>query len=52
MRSRGFVGRGGYKDGDRSITTWWNGNTRQCVNMAVADGRVANISAIPEGNCR
>lgn len=51
MRMRGFTGRGGYKDGERSITTWWNGSTRQCVHMAVADGRVANISAIPEDNC-
>lgn len=52
MRSRGFTGRGGYKDGEHSMTTWWNASTRQCVSMAVQDGRVAHLSAIPESNCR
>jgi hypothetical protein len=52
LRARGFASRGGYKEGNRSINTWWNGNTRQCVNVAVQDGRVANVSPIPDSNCR
>jgi hypothetical protein len=51
LRTRGFAPRGAYKEGGRSIGMWWNGNTRQCVHVVVADGRVANVSAIPEGNC-
>jgi hypothetical protein len=51
MARRSFVQKGGYKSGNQAISTWWNANTRQCVNAAVSDGRVQSISPIVEGNC-
>lgn len=51
MRSRGFVGKGGYQQSGRAISTWWNASTRQCLNMAVRDGRVESLSPIAENSC-
>ncbi|EJL30925.1 hypothetical protein [Novosphingobium sp. AP12] len=46
MQSRGFRNVGGLKSGNTSYTYWYNGRTRQCVQMGVADGRVQNVSDI------
>jgi hypothetical protein len=51
MARRGFVQKGGYQSGNQAISTWWNADTRQCLNAAVSDGRVQSISPIVEGNC-
>lgn len=52
MARRGFSNKGGYKDQDTSYTTWWNKSTRECVSVATRDGRVDNMRAVSEGNCR
>jgi hypothetical protein len=51
LRARGFVDKGGYKQGERAFSKWWNGGTRQCLNMVVRDGRVERLESIVEGNC-
>ena len=51
MRSRGFSDTGGYKQGNKSIVTWYNGGTRQCVKSVTKDGRIKRIESIAEGNC-
>lgn len=51
LNARGFVTKGGYKDGDRAVTIWWNRGTRQCLSMVVRDGRVKKLEPIVEGNC-
>jgi hypothetical protein len=51
LNQRGFVAKGGYKSGNQSITTWWNGSTRQCLHVVTSDGRMQTISPLAEGNC-
>ena len=51
MRARGFRDTGGYKQGNKSFTTWWNSGTRQCVQMVTKNGKVKHIEPINEGNC-
>jgi hypothetical protein len=51
LRSRGFVDKGGYKQGDRSYVMWWNGQTRQCIKVATRQGRIDSVEGIVEGNC-
>ncbi len=46
MGRRGFRNVGGLKSGMTSYTYWFNARTRQCVQMGVADGRVANITDV------
>lgn len=46
MRTRGFQNRNTYKVGDASYQVWWNGNTRQCVQVIVSDGRYENVRDI------
>jgi hypothetical protein len=50
-RSRGFIYVDGYKQGNKSIVTWWNPNTRQCVNSVTQNGRFKDIGKIDIGNC-
>ena len=52
LRSRGFRNTSGYKANDRSYTYWWNGNTRQCINAAVFDGRIELIQSTAESYCQ
>ena len=52
MQSRGFIHKGGYKQGGTSFTTWWNASTRQCVSVATEQGHVQKVKAIFEGNCQ
>lgn len=51
FRSRGFSDMGGYKQGNKSIVTWWNARTRQCVNSITKNGRIKDIDKINVGNC-
>jgi hypothetical protein len=51
IAQRGFVRKGGYQGGGAANSMWWNGSTRQCVAVVVADGRVRSINPIVEGNC-
>jgi hypothetical protein len=51
LRARGFSGKGGYKQDDRAFSMWWNGGTRQCLNMVVREGRVERLESINENNC-
>ncbi len=51
LRARGFAPRGGYQDGNRAVSMWWNQSTRQCLSMVVRDGRVNKLDAIDENNC-
>jgi hypothetical protein len=51
LRARGFTQKGGYQQDGRAISMWWNGSTRQCLNMAVRDGRVERLEPIVENNC-
>ena len=43
LRDRGFQDVDGFKTGSTSYTIWWNGRTRQCLQMATADGRADSI---------
>jgi hypothetical protein len=52
LRTRGFSDKGGYKERDRSHVTWWNAQTRQCVDVVTRDGRIDSIQDIAEGNCQ
>ena len=52
MNRLGFRNVGGYKTDDASITTWWNPNGDQCVNVTTRDGRVAATESIFAGNCK
>lgn len=46
MRSRGFRNVDGFKSGNTSYTIWWNGRTRQCIQVATADGRYDSVTDI------
>ncbi|MGL6111594.1 MAG: hypothetical protein ACRC2B_16000 [Rubrivivax sp.] len=52
LRSRGFRNTSGYKANERAYSYWWNGNTRQCLNAAVHDGRVESLTAAAEDYCQ
>jgi hypothetical protein len=43
MRNRGFRNVGEETSGYTAYSIWWNHNTRQCMQMAVADGRVDSL---------
>ena len=51
LQRRGFDDVGGYKQGEKSIVTWWNPRTRQCVNTITKNGRIKRIESLNEGNC-
>lgn len=52
LRSRGFTDRGGYKEGNKSFTTWYNASTHQCVKAVTKEGHIQRFESIAEGNCR
>lgn len=43
MRQRGFRNVDGFRSGSTAYSIWYRYESRQCVQMAVADGRVQNI---------
>lgn len=46
MQTRGFRNVDGFKSGNASYTIWWNGRTRQCIQVATADGRYDSVTDI------
>ncbi len=46
MSQRGFRNVDGFKSGNSSYTIWYRDGSRQCIQMGVANGRVANITDI------
>ena len=53
MQSRGFRNVDSLKSGNSSYTIWWNGRTRQCIQVATADGRYDSLVDIgTHPNCR
>jgi hypothetical protein len=51
LRSRGFTDTGGYKQGEKSLTTWHNGRTHQCVQAVTRDGHIKRFESIDENSC-
>jgi len=46
MQSRGFRNVNTFKAGDASYQIWFNGSSRQCVQVIVSDGRYENVKDI------
>lgn len=46
LQTRGFSNVDGFKSGSTSYTIWFNRNTRQCLQVATADGRYDSIMDI------
>ncbi|HEU0004494.1 MAG TPA: hypothetical protein VFS12_00770 [Terriglobia bacterium] len=46
MESRGFRNVDGFKTGTTSYTIWYNNRTRQCIQVATADGRYDSVTDI------
>jgi hypothetical protein len=42
--------KGRYRQRDRAFSMWWNGGTRQCLNMVVREGRVERLESFVENN--
>ena len=51
MKSRGYQFVTGEKGDDRSYTTWWNPETRQCVTVATMNGRYDSITETLPVDC-
>lgn len=43
LEQRGFRNVDGFKSGSTAYTVWFRNRSRQCIQMAVSNGRVANI---------
>lgn len=46
LQSRGFRNVDSFQSGNGRGTVWWNGRSRQCMQMIVVDGRVDSITDI------
>ncbi len=46
LQQRGFDNVDGFKSGNTSYTIWWNDRSRQCLQMATANGRADSITDI------
>lgn len=46
LTSRGFLNVDGFESGNDKGTIWWNGRTRQCLQMITANGRADSINDI------
>ena len=46
LTSRGFRNVDALQSGNTSYTIWWNGGTRQCIQVATADGRYDSLTDI------
>lgn len=53
LGSRGFSRTGSYErpDGGHS-SSWWNGRTKQCVNVNSRSSKIEAVEEINEGNCQ
>lgn len=52
LRARGFTDRDAQQRDGRSVVTWWNARTRDCVHVATEEGRIESIRAVEASNCR
>ena len=52
MKARGFVNKGGFQRAGAAYSTWWNATTEQCVFVTTKQGRVHDVRATYEGDCR
>ncbi|MDR7193284.1 hypothetical protein [Luteimonas terrae] len=52
LQARGFVDRDAQQRDGRSVVTWWNARSRECVHVATGNGRVESIRAVDASNCR
>lgn len=52
LRARGFVDRDAQQRDGRSIVTWWNARSRECVHVATGNGRIESIRPVDASNCR
>jgi len=46
LQSRGFRSVDGFQSGNGKGTIWWNGRSRQCLQMITVDGRADSITDI------
>lgn len=46
LESRGFRTVDGFESGNGKGTVWWNGGTRQCLQVITVDGRIDSVSDI------
>lgn len=51
MKARGYDLVNTQKGDDRSYTTWWNGDKRQCVTVATMNGRYDSITETLPADC-
>jgi hypothetical protein len=51
MAQNGYVPRGEKVSWGRELRFWWNGRTRQCVQLTVWGGRVISVYAKGESDC-
>ena len=52
LRARGFTDRDAQQRDGRSVVTWWNAQTRECLHVATGDGRIESIRRVDADNCR
>lgn len=52
LLARGFVDRDAQQRDGRSIVTWWNMRSRECVHVATGNGRIESIRPVDASNCR
>jgi len=51
LQRRGYVNAGSQRGDDRSYSSWWNANRRQCVTIATLDGRYNSITPTTAPDC-
>ncbi|MBM3116799.1 hypothetical protein [Jeongeupia naejangsanensis] len=52
LTQRGFSNVDGYKRNGKSYTLWWNEQAQQCVRVATANGRYAELTNVDAARCR
>ncbi len=52
LENRGFRNVDGFKSGTTAYTIYWNDRTRQCIQVATADGRYDSIVELQHPKCR
>ncbi|MFL6585293.1 MAG: hypothetical protein ACJ8GV_00210 [Luteimonas sp.] len=52
LRARGFVDRDAEQRDGRSIVTWWNARSRECLHVATGNGRIESVRSVDASNCR
>ncbi|MCF8826468.1 hypothetical protein [Xanthomonas campestris] len=51
LRARGFIDRDAQQRDGRSVVTWWNERTRECIHVATGNGRIQSIRGVEASNC-